>query len=70
MKYHFHTSCYDYAFIQEMLGLNRNTKYPSVVEQVLWVKFRKSWAEQLTEQPDACKAFQLHVHDQYTIGLS
>jgi hypothetical protein len=67
-KYHFHTSHYDFALSQEMLELNTNSEY-TTVQQVPWVKLGNSHATQLTRQPDACKALQLHVHDRYTNGV-
>jgi hypothetical protein len=31
MKYHFHKSRYDFALSQEMLELNMNSQYPTIV---------------------------------------
>jgi hypothetical protein len=46
-----------------MLELNANGEYPTTVWQVPLVKFGNTWSTQLAKQPDACNAFQLHVHD-------
>jgi hypothetical protein len=70
MKYHFHTSCYDFALSQETLELNMNSEHPTIVKQVLRVKLGNFRVTQLMGQHDAYKAFQLHMHDRDTNGVS
>jgi hypothetical protein len=53
-----------------MLELNTHSGNPTIVYQVPQVKLGNFRVTQLTGQPDACKVLQLHVHDQYTNGVS
>jgi hypothetical protein len=69
MKYHFHTSCYDFDLNQEKVEVNTNSEYPTVAWQVPR-KIRKSLGYSTSGATCSCKALHVHVYDQCTYEMS